>query len=202
MGRIDSTGWHPDQVIAHRYPLGAPIKIDHDRSEATANPIPDDSWSNQPRNGVSHPRIQTIYLISGGSKANPQGTTAHRTTVAAEEVEVVPSTQSANQADSRARPFWRRAEMMARPARVRIRFRKPCFLARRRVLGWYVRFMSGLLLASLGVVRKGSAQMPSRTMGSTRMPIRLNRWVGTDPGPVTCLLHRLRAEQGKRQPWP
>ena len=50
------------------------------------------------------------------------------------------------------------------------------------------------------VGRKGSARMPSRTMGSTRMPIRLNRWVGTDPGPVTCLLHRLRAEQGKRQP--
>ena len=48
--------------------------------------------------------------------------------------------------------------MMARPARVCIRFRKPCFLARRRVLGWYVRFMSGLLLASVDVVRKGSAR--------------------------------------------
>ena len=96
--------------------------------------------------------------MPGGSKANPQGTTAHRATFAAEEVEVVPSTQSANQADSRARPFWRRAEMMARPARVCIRFRKPCFLARRRVLGWYVRFMSGLLLASVDVVRKGSAR--------------------------------------------
>ena len=138
--------------------------------------------------------------MPGGSKANPQGTTAHRATVAAEEVEVVPSTQSANQADSRARPFWRRAEMMARPARVCIRFRKPCFLARRRVLGWYVRFISGLLLASVGVVRKGSAQMPSRTMGSAQLPIRLDRWVGTDPGPAACLLDRLRANKGTRQP--
>lgn len=31
--------------------------------------------------------------------------------------------------------------MIARPARVRIRERKPCFRFRRRVFGWYVRFM-------------------------------------------------------------
>jgi len=30
--------------------------------------------------------------------------------------------------------------MMARPARVRMRARKPCLRARRRVLGWKVRF--------------------------------------------------------------
>jgi hypothetical protein len=34
----------------------------------------------------------------------------------------------------------RRALMIARPARVRMRARKPCFRARRRVLGWNVRF--------------------------------------------------------------
>jgi hypothetical protein len=33
---------------------------------------------------------------------------------------------------------------MARPARVRIRSRKPCVLARRRLFGWKVRFTSGL----------------------------------------------------------
>ena len=37
-----------------------------------------------------------------------------------------------------ARPFLRRAATMARPARVRMRVRKPCFLARRRLFGWNV----------------------------------------------------------------
>lgn len=135
MRRIGGTGRHPDQIVADGHPLRAPVKIDHDRPEATANPVPNNSWSNQPGDGVGHPRTRTIHLVTGGSKADPQGTTTHRTTVTAKEVKIVPSTQSANQADNRARPFWRRAEMMARPARVCIRFRKPCFLARRRVLG-------------------------------------------------------------------
>jgi hypothetical protein len=44
------------------------------------------------------------------------------------------------QTASRWRPLRRRAEMMARPARVRIRSRNPCVLWRRRLLGWNVRF--------------------------------------------------------------
>jgi hypothetical protein len=35
----------------------------------------------------------------------------------------------------------RRAERIARPARVAMRARKPCFLARRRVFGWKVRLV-------------------------------------------------------------
>ena len=34
------------------------------------------------------------------------------------------------------RPLRRRAEMMARPERVRIRTRNPCVRRRRRLLGW------------------------------------------------------------------
>jgi hypothetical protein len=45
-----------------------------------------------------------------------------------------PSRQSAY-ADSEPRPLRRRAAMMARPARVRMRKRKPCVLARRRLFG-------------------------------------------------------------------
>ena len=44
-------------------------------------------------------------------------------------------------AESFARPLPRRADKTARPARVAMRARKPCFLARRRVLGWKVRFV-------------------------------------------------------------
>jgi hypothetical protein len=39
-------------------------------------------------------------------------------------------------AERRERPFARRAERTARPARVAMRARKPCFLARRREFGW------------------------------------------------------------------
>ena len=40
------------------------------------------------------------------------------------------------------RPLLRRAEMMERPARVRIRERKPCLRLRRRLLGWKVRLLT------------------------------------------------------------
>jgi hypothetical protein len=39
----------------------------------------------------------------------------------------------------RERPLRRRAAKIARPARVRMRWRNPCVFARWRLLGWYVR---------------------------------------------------------------
>ncbi len=44
------------------------------------------------------------------------------------------------------RPLRRREERMARPARVRMRRRKPWTLWRRRLFGWYVRLLIELLL--------------------------------------------------------
>lgn len=49
------------------------------------------------------------------------------------------STAGRDQAVSCARPRRRREATMARPARVRMRSRNPCFLARRRLFGWKVR---------------------------------------------------------------
>jgi hypothetical protein len=43
---------------------------------------------------------------------------------------------------TRARPFRRRAARIARPARVRIRSRKPCVFARCRLFGWNVRLLT------------------------------------------------------------
>ena len=40
------------------------------------------------------------------------------------------------------RPLARRAVMIARPARVRIRSRNPCVFARRRLFGWKVRLLT------------------------------------------------------------
>ena len=51
--------------------------------------------------------------------------------------------QHVNQAEMLARPLRRRLARMLRPARVRMRRRKPCFLARRRLFGWYVRLLTG-----------------------------------------------------------
>ena len=50
---------------------------------------------------------------------------------------------STGQAARRARPLRRRDERIDRPARVRMRSRKPWVLARRRLLGWNVRFDTG-----------------------------------------------------------
>jgi hypothetical protein len=54
--------------------------------------------------------------------------------------ENLPLAYPANQAESLWRPLARRDFKMARPARVFIRWRKPCFLERRRLFGWKVRF--------------------------------------------------------------
>jgi hypothetical protein len=43
---------------------------------------------------------------------------------------------------TRARPFRRLAARTARPARVRMRSRKPCVFARRRLFGWNVRLLT------------------------------------------------------------
>jgi hypothetical protein len=48
------------------------------------------------------------------------------------------------QADSLERPLRRRDDRIERPARVRMRSRKPCFLERRRLFGWNVRLLTGL----------------------------------------------------------
>ena len=49
------------------------------------------------------------------------------------------------QTDRPLRPLRRRAERIDRPARVRIRSRKPCTLCRRRLFGWYVRLLTSSL---------------------------------------------------------
>lgn len=54
-----------------------------------------------------------------------------------------PGLRGQDQALSRSRPLRLRAARMARPARVRMRSRNPCVLARRRLFGWNVRLLTG-----------------------------------------------------------
>jgi len=58
-----------------------------------------------------------------------------------------------DQADSSERPLRRRAARMARPARVRLRNRKPCVLARRRLFGWKVRLLTVVSPRRIGTAR-------------------------------------------------
>ena len=54
-----------------------------------------------------------------------------------------------DQAESARRPLRRRPDTIARPARVRIRRRKPCTRARRRLFGWKVRLPLATTISSL-----------------------------------------------------
>lgn len=79
-------------------------------------------------------------------KRDPQGTSPAPGAVASQRVERAAATDGRDQADSFCLPLRRRALTMERPARSDMRLRKPCFFARRRLFGWYVRFTLRFLL--------------------------------------------------------
>jgi hypothetical protein len=106
------------------------------------------------------------------------------------------------QADSLARPLRRRADMMARPARVRIRRRKPWVRLRRRLLGWNVRLLTGKLpnLQSghnSGTVLTRHASQAGRAGGSGRYGSDLLTVRGTAK-PVKLMQTRLNASLAGR----
>jgi hypothetical protein len=85
------------------------------------------------------------------------------------------------QADSLARPLRRRFAKMARPARVRMRRRKPCLRARRRLLGWYVRLLTS------GSSRRGWSHL-RRSFPDLGSPCRMApmRWSGNELSTATA----------------
>jgi hypothetical protein len=78
------------------------------------------------------------------------------------------------QADSSERPLRRRAAMIARPARVRMRNRNPWVLARRRLFGWNVRLplLTAVVLPVLGARFEIAGSQPSglRRWSCRRLP--------------------------------
>jgi len=93
------------------------------------------------------------------------------------------------QAVNRWRPFKRRDLMMARPARVRMRARKPCLRARRRVLGWYVRFTGELRGDRQGEPKRGGHR--PRAAGRNA-PVRPAKATATRANPTTEQTHGRR----------
>jgi hypothetical protein len=75
--------------------------------------------------------------------------------------------RSPDQAETRWRPLIRRRLMTARPARVRMRDRKPCLRLRRRTFGWYVRFMREDPFGRVGSSPIGYEPAPSVVKGGT-----------------------------------
>ena len=85
------------------------------------------------------------------------------------------------QAESSERPLRRRAARMARPARVRMRRRKPWVLARRRLFGWKVRLLTLISVtggpgwsASAGgrSLRRPQSETRERVTGMRKRPTR------------------------------
>jgi hypothetical protein len=66
------------------------------------------------------------------------------------------------------RPLRRRADRIARPARVRIRRRKPCTLCRRRLFGWYVRLLTSSSPKRFVGVRSSTGSHDATTSPVTR----------------------------------
>jgi hypothetical protein len=87
------------------------------------------------------------------------------------------SPRTSDQAESCSRPLRRRAAMIARPARVRIRNRKPWVLALRRLFGWKVRLLT---TDSTIMLSEGTRTAPGRH-GSRRGR---RRWIGDESVPA------------------
>lgn len=103
------------------------------------------SRSDLARQGESDPRWFDRRTDGSGGEGHGHTPMMGATTPTAKLDERAAVTDAPDQADRRARPLRRRERRTFRPARVAMRWRKPCFLARRRLLGWNVRFTLGLL---------------------------------------------------------
>jgi hypothetical protein len=120
--------------------------VPHHVSEAAANAIPLDGVPVAPTDRVRDARRTGLRRAAATQHewAPPQAASRCKGTKGAW------VTDSPDQAESRVRPFNRRFFSSARPARVCIRWRNPCFLLRLRLLGWNVRFTHGLLGPRVG----------------------------------------------------
>jgi hypothetical protein len=127
----------------------------HERcSQPPAYPVADHGRADLAVDGIGHSCMSALRRGVDG----PDEAQAHRPTGGtlppSEAGERRPVPDAVDQAERRARPWRRRARRTARPDRVAIRVRKPCFLARRRLLGWKVLFMICLVLSIPGATRR------------------------------------------------
>jgi hypothetical protein len=106
-------------------------------AQTTTDAVPIDGCAHRPPDGVAHPRGKGRFVCDPD---HPQLPVTETTTLRANTVKAPAIGESPDQAERRRRPLARRDLRTARPARVDIRCRNPCFFARRRLFGWNVRF--------------------------------------------------------------
>jgi hypothetical protein len=121
-------------VLMRQVPQPAPDLVAHDRAPDDAADDETDLWQ---RIDVILPEQVDHHMRPAGAATAPDGQREVSTPP-----HPVPGRQHderrsdlGGQTETRARPLRRRADKIARPARVRMRSRKPCFLWRRRLFG-------------------------------------------------------------------
>lgn len=130
------------------------VEFDERSSQPSAYPVPDHRRADLAVDRIGNSCMSALGRgIDGPDEAQSQWSTGG-TLPPSEVGEGRPVPDAVDQADRRARPWRRRARRTARPDRVAIRVRKPCFLARRRLLGWKVLFMVCLVLSIPGATRR------------------------------------------------
>ena len=102
------------------------------------------------------------------------------------------------QADRRTRPRRRRAFRIDRPARLDMRWRKPCLRDRLRLLGWKVRFISLLVQPGTRHVKRHSGHNSIVTRPEGRQPHSAGR---STPARNVWDRQQPRAEFRSETPW-
>ena len=120
----------------------------HKRAKPPLDAVPGDRRANRPAHHKSYPgRLlpvpnvladQQVTYHQGPARTGPGAHGQRKLRAAAH-----PGLGRQDQALSWSRPLCLRAARTARPARVRMRSRKPCVFARRRLFGWNVRLLTG-----------------------------------------------------------
>jgi hypothetical protein len=130
-------------------------------AQAPAQPVAADRRPERATDGEGDAQRNCGGIVEEGA---PEGLGSDRASGSCQRLERPASADRPDQAESRVRPLSRLALMIARPARVRMRARKPCLRARRRVFGWNVRFtgFSTLSTSSCRAVHVGHARRMPR----------------------------------------
>ncbi len=120
----------------------------HKRAKPPLDAVPGDRRANRPAHHKSYPgRFLPVKRVFPDQQVAYQARPARTSPGAHGQRELRAVTHPGlgwqDQALSRSRPLRLRAARTARPARVRMRSRKPCVFARRRLFGWNVRLLTG-----------------------------------------------------------
>ena len=134
-----------------------------DRPEPPRHPMPDDGVTDRLRDDEAESSRAGIRLrryVDHRVRRTQTAPTSYRCTEVGRPGDAILSGQHVVRqavaverkcyAESSVRPLRRRAPRIARPARVRIRRRKPCTFARRRLFGWKVRLLMSVLHSPAG----------------------------------------------------